>query len=48
MRRRFEDDMWQGKDSVLFVGNMEQHPISFLVLGVFWPPAGPVQRMLDV
>lgn len=48
MRHRFEDDMWQGKDSVLFVGNMEQHPISFLVLGVFWPPAGPVQRMLDV
>jgi hypothetical protein len=48
MRRRFEDDMWKGKDSVLFVGNQEQHPISFLVLGVFWPPAGPVQTMLDI
>jgi hypothetical protein len=48
MRRRFEDDMWTGRDSVLFVGNQEQHPTSFLVLGVFWPPAGPVQTMLDL
>jgi hypothetical protein len=48
MRRRFEDDLWVGRDPVLFVGNMEQHPWSFLVLGVFWPPAGPVQTMLDI
>lgn len=48
MRRRFEDDLWVGRDPVLFVGNQEQHPIAFLVLGVFWPPAGPVQTMLDL
>lgn len=26
------------KDTVFFVGNQHQHPESFLVLGVFWPP----------
>ena len=48
MRRRFEDDMWSHRDSVLFVGNQEQHPTSFLMLGVFWPPVGPVQTMLEL
>ncbi len=48
MKVRFECDLWQGKDSVLFVGNQEQHPVSFLVLGVFWPPAGPAQGLLDL
>jgi hypothetical protein len=48
MRLRFERDLWRGRDSVLFVGNQEQRPISFLVLGVFWPPAGPAQRLLDL
>jgi len=46
MRTKFEQQMWTGKDSVLFVGNMEQHPWNFLVLGIFWPPAGPTQTML--
>jgi hypothetical protein len=37
-------DNWLGnlcgaeKDTHLFVGNMQAHPGSFLVLGVFWPP----------
>ena len=48
MRKRFEDDLWHGRDAVLFVGNQEQHPISFLVLGVFWPPAGPAQEVFDL
>ncbi len=48
MRRRFEDDMWKKRDAVLFVGNQEQHPGAFLVLGVFWPPSGPVQGSLDL
>lgn len=48
MRSRFEDDLWTDRDSFLFVGNMEQRPWNFLVLGVFWPPAGPVQRVLDI
>lgn len=26
------------KDCVFFVGNQHQHPESFLVLGVYWPP----------
>jgi hypothetical protein len=48
MRRKFEEDLWSGRDSVLFVGNQEQHPTSFLVLGVFWPPAGPSQQVLGL
>jgi hypothetical protein len=39
LRARWLTEMWSGeKDSALFVGNMHQHPESFLVLGVFWPP----------
>jgi len=26
------------RDTRFFVGNMHQHPGSFLVLGVYWPP----------
>jgi hypothetical protein len=48
MRAKFEETLWAGRDSVLFVGNQEQHPISFLVLGVFWPPAGPFQPSLSL
>lgn len=46
MRTKFERQMWTGKDSALFIGNMEQHPWNFLVLGVFWPPAGSTQGTL--
>ena len=43
MKQLFEKDMWLGRDDpVLSVGKQEQHPGAFLVLGVFWPPAGPV------
>lgn len=48
IRQKFEDELWTNRDTVLFVGNQEQHPVSFLVLGVFWPPAGPVQAVLDL
>jgi len=48
MKARLEQDLWQRRDSVLFVGNQEQHPISFLVLGVFWPPDSPAQGVLDL
>lgn len=48
MRVKFEETLWQGRDTVLFVGNQEQYPISFLVLGVFWPPDGAAQGLLDL
>jgi hypothetical protein len=48
IRRKFEESLWHGRDSVLFVGNQEQYPMSFLVLGVFWPPTGPAQEVLDL
>lgn len=40
MRNKFVDQMWTDRDTVLFVGNQEQHPTSFLVLGIFWPKTG--------
>ncbi|MHB8463366.1 MAG: hypothetical protein ACYDH6_24585 [Acidimicrobiales bacterium] len=46
MRIRWVDDLWTGKDSVLFVGNQHQHPQGFLVLGVFWPPDRPFTPQL--
>lgn len=47
MRSKFEDQLWaDGRATELFVGNQEQHPQSFLVLGVFWPPATPLQGSL--
>jgi len=47
MRLKFEETLWRGRDAVLFVGNQEQRPWGFLVLGVFWPPVGPVQELFD-
>lgn len=47
MRHKFVDELWSpDKDSVLFVGNMEQKPWNFLVLGVFWPPSQGLQPSL--
>jgi hypothetical protein len=39
IREKFLDQMCgKTRDTIFFVGNMHQHPKSFLVLGVFWPP----------
>lgn len=46
IRQKFEHEMWQGKAAALFVGNQEQYPASFLVLGVFWPPDTSFQPRL--
>ena len=47
MRQKFVDEMWAPtRDTVLFVGNMEQRPWNFLILGVFWPPSGGTQGSL--
>lgn len=49
MRHKLVDEMWApGRDTVMFVGNQEQHPGSFLVLGVFWPPTGESQMPLEL
>lgn len=48
MRVKFEEQMWEGRAAALFVGNQEQHPQSFLVLGVFWPPAASYQPRLSL
>lgn len=47
MRRKFVDELWAAdRQAELFVGNQEQHPHSFLVLGVFWPPSASIQQSL--
>ena len=47
MRRKFVDQLWaDDRETELFVGNQEQHPPSFLVLGVFWPPTALLQQSL--
>lgn len=47
MKAKFVGELWAAeRDSVLFVGNQEQHPQSFLVLGVFWPPKRGLQQSL--
>ena len=47
MRAKFEDQLWaDGRATELYVGNQEQHPQSFLVLGIFWPPSTPLQGSL--
>jgi hypothetical protein len=48
MRAKFVQEMWDGKSSALFVGNQEEHPNAFLVLGVFWPPATGYQPRLEL
>jgi hypothetical protein len=35
------------RDTAFFVGNQHQHPGSFLVLGVWWPPRQPEQLALS-
>ena len=47
MHDKFVKELWAAdRDTVLFAGNMEQHPQSFLVLGVFWPPRTTMQQSL--
>lgn len=48
MRAKFEQEMWLGKAAALFVGNQEQYPSSFLVLGIFWPPSSGYQGTLSL
>lgn len=41
LREKFLDQLCgPGRDSYFYVGNQFAHPKGFLVLGVFWPPAG--------
>lgn len=40
LRQKFVRDVFDGRDTHFYVGNMHQAPRAFLVLGVFWPPEG--------
>jgi hypothetical protein len=48
LRAKFLDQMCgSGRDCYFYLGNVAKHPASFMVLGVFWPPAGsrPAPRL---
>lgn len=41
LRAKFLDQMCgRSRDYYFYLGNLAKHPASFMVLGVFWPPAG--------
>jgi hypothetical protein len=37
-RQRYEDDMIKKYDTHFFVGNMHQHPGTWIIVGLFYPP----------
>lgn len=39
IRTKWEEKMWDGRETYLYTGNQLAHRRAFLVLGVFWPPA---------
>ncbi len=45
-RRWLEEVCGTDRDTAFFVGNMHQRPMSFLVLGVWWPPRQPERLAL--
>lgn len=46
MRRNFVDKLCgTDRETYFFTGNMAGHQSSFLILGVFWPPADPQGRL---
>jgi hypothetical protein len=47
MRARWLEEVCdEQRDTAFFVGNMHQHPGSFLILGVWWPPRRAEQLVL--
>ena len=48
MRSKWLDQLCApDRDTAFFVGNQHQHPSSFMILGVWWPPQQPQQLALD-
>jgi hypothetical protein len=51
MREKWHDQLCgSDRDTYFFVGNQHQHPQSYLILGVFWPPhdAGRFEEQLTL
>jgi hypothetical protein len=42
-RQKFEDEMINRFDTHLFVGTIHQHPASWIIVGLFWPPKVPLR-----
>jgi hypothetical protein len=37
-RERYEDDMIKKNDTHVYVGTVHQHPDSWIIVGLFYPP----------
>ena len=37
-RQKYEDEMIHGKDTYFYVGTVHQHPKSWIIVGLFYPP----------
>lgn len=49
VKYRFVNDLCgPNKETYFFMGNMQQHPGSFLVLGVFYPPLGDSPTLFEL
>lgn len=49
VRQKYVDDICgPGKDTHFFMGNMQQHPGSFLVLGTFYPPVSDSMSLFEL
>ena len=47
-RQRYEEEMFTQNDTYFFVGNMNQYPASWLVVGLWYPRRGPRQLTLNM
>lgn len=46
-RQRFETEMIQKNDTHFFVGTVHQHPGSWIIVGLFYPPKPAMNDLLD-
>jgi hypothetical protein len=46
-RQRFENDMIQKRDTHFFVGTVHQHPGSWIIIGLFYPPKQATADLFD-
>jgi hypothetical protein len=45
-RQRFQTEMIQQRDTHFYVGTIHQHPGSWIIVGLFYPPFGDGQHDL--
>ncbi len=48
LREKFETDMIQKNDTHFFVGTVHQHPASWIIVGLFYPPKPAMGDLFDL